>query len=270
MKDHINNLIERLYNYSEKLDKIALFTDKKWVFVDEANNQQSYIFKRDGKFIMSLNGKVNIGAWEYLPEARSILIDRIQDKILLNHAFFDEALMILKYDGAPNKDFFILVDEKKIPDLNILKHLESKVVTNEINIVKTTEKDKIQISLNNDDILTIFTNYFTNYGFIIGFNLYDSGFIKDQMPKDGVYVSKCGKYSINFINGLIEDYVITHIYKLSNGTNLIVKSKQFHMPKEGDLAFDYKGIEASSGKYRIGFLDHLTVNDGRFVKFSYW
>ena len=46
MKQHIKSLIDRLSRYSEKLDNIALFADKKWVLIDENGNQQTYIFKR--------------------------------------------------------------------------------------------------------------------------------------------------------------------------------------------------------------------------------
>lgn len=136
MKQHIKSLIDRLSRYSEKLDNIALFADKKWVLIDENGNQQTYIFKRDGKLIMSLSGKVKMGTWEYLAEAKSILIDRVQDQILLNHAFLDNAVMILKFDGTSNDDLFILVNQNIIPDLEVLSYLNSQL------IAKNKNRDK--------------------------------------------------------------------------------------------------------------------------------
>lgn len=270
MKEHIKNLIVRLGNYNQKLDKIASFADRKWVFIDEASKKHSYIFKRDGKLIMSISGKVTEGAWEYLSEAESILIDRVQDKILLNHAFFDEALMILKYDGSPTEDLFILADEKKIPDLNIINYLNSKVGATKLKVAKTSAKKKIHIRQKSEEVLTIFTNYKEYDDDITGFNVGDTGFIKDRMPQDGLHVSKDGKYNITFNNGSITDYFVAHKYKLSDGTRLIVKSRQFNLPRKGDPAVYENGDPAKSGKFKIGFMNYVTIDNGRINKFSYW
>jgi hypothetical protein len=39
MKLYLNNLVKRLSKFSEKLDNQTLFTDKKWVLIDELGNQ---------------------------------------------------------------------------------------------------------------------------------------------------------------------------------------------------------------------------------------
>lgn len=72
---------------------------------------------------MSLNGSVNIGKWEYLPTAKSLLIDRIADKILLNQYFFDPAVMVLKKDGS-NNDNLILANEILLPNLDVVEYLK--------------------------------------------------------------------------------------------------------------------------------------------------
>jgi hypothetical protein len=66
MKQYLNNLLPRIKQFSESLDKKESFIDTPWVIVDEDLNQQKYIFKRNGELIMSLNGQVSIGKWEYL------------------------------------------------------------------------------------------------------------------------------------------------------------------------------------------------------------
>ena len=123
MNKYLTNLIQRLKEFSANLDKIEFFVDVPWVIVDENLNQQKYIFKRNGDLIMSLNGQVNIGKWELLSAARSILIDRIQDKILLNQNFIDPAVMILKKDGF-NDENLILANQILIPDLNVTEYLK--------------------------------------------------------------------------------------------------------------------------------------------------
>ena len=66
---------------------------------------------------MSKDGQVNMGKWDYLPEAKSLLIDRGKDTILCNEGFIDEAVMILKMDGT-NNNFFVLANENIVPDLD--------------------------------------------------------------------------------------------------------------------------------------------------------
>lgn len=124
MKEHLKSLIKKLSHLSEKLDNTALFTDKKWVLIDNENNQQTHIFKQNGDLIMSKNGKAYVGKWQYLPEAKSILIISDRESLLLNQAFIDSAVMILKYDGAKSNSYFTLADQNQIPDLNVVNYLK--------------------------------------------------------------------------------------------------------------------------------------------------
>src|SRR6266542_5093632 len=139
MKLYINNLIPRLQKFSETLDKKEIFVDIPWVIIDSNFNQQKYIFKRNGEFVMSLNGQVSIGKWEYLSAARSLLIDRIQDQILLNQNFIDPAVMILKRDGLKDENL-ILINEILIPDLNVTDYLK-KLYYRKSNIAATRLKN---------------------------------------------------------------------------------------------------------------------------------
>ena len=123
MKLYLSNLLPRLQEYSLSLDKKEVFVEKPWVIVDENLNQQKYIFRRDGELIMSLNGTVKIGSWEYIAAAKSLLINRIQDKILLNQFFIDPAVMVLKKDGFKDENL-IMANEILIPDLDVTTYLK--------------------------------------------------------------------------------------------------------------------------------------------------
>ena len=100
---------------------MEIFVEKPWVIIDENQNIQKYIFKRNGELIMSLNGQVTVGRWEYLSSAKSLLIDRVQDKMLLNQNFIDPAVMILKKDNLYD-DSLILANEILLPDLNVMNY----------------------------------------------------------------------------------------------------------------------------------------------------
>ena len=64
-------------------------------------------FLRDQRLIMSVNGMVVTGKWE-LPPNGKLLINRLSDRIVLNHQFIDYALMILQESGS-DEDPFLLV-----------------------------------------------------------------------------------------------------------------------------------------------------------------
>ncbi len=121
MKKAIYNLLPRLINYSKHLDKVETFVEKSWLYLDANGKNHEYMFMRDLRLIMSVNGTVVIGKWDLLPNGK-LLIDRVSDKIMLENQFIDDALMILK-KSASEEEPFILVDEKKIPDLDVLKYL---------------------------------------------------------------------------------------------------------------------------------------------------
>jgi hypothetical protein len=121
MKQAIQNLLPRLIKYSKQLDKVEAFVEKSWLYLDNNGKNHEYMFMRDLRLIMSVNGSVVIGKWELLPNGK-LLIDRVSDKIMLENQFIDDAVMILK-KSASEEDPFVLVDEKKIPDLDVLKYL---------------------------------------------------------------------------------------------------------------------------------------------------
>lgn len=123
MKLYLKSVVGQLRKFSATLDKTAILVDKPWAMVDEEQQMQKLIFKKNNELILSRNGQVQIGRWEYLPEAKSILIDRGKDKILCNEAFIDKGIMVLRLDGTENQ-FYILTNENIVPDLDAFRYLK--------------------------------------------------------------------------------------------------------------------------------------------------
>jgi mRNA-degrading endonuclease RelE of RelBE toxin-antitoxin system len=123
MKSHLNSLVKHLSNYSATLEKTSILIDKPWALIDGEFEIQKIIFKKDKELILSKNGQVQIGKWDYFPEAKSLLIDRINDKILCNEAFIDNGVMILRLDGTDSR-FFIFANENVVPDLDANRYLK--------------------------------------------------------------------------------------------------------------------------------------------------
>jgi hypothetical protein len=123
MTELINNILDQIQNYSTSISKKATFLDKPWALVDNEMEIQKLIFQKDKQLILSKNGKVQMGTWEYLAGAKSMLIDRGSDKLLLNEVFINDDVMILKVDGT-NQEFFVLANQNTIPDLDVIGYLE--------------------------------------------------------------------------------------------------------------------------------------------------
>ena len=112
-----------MQKFSASLNKASILIDKPWAMIDEEFEMQKLIFKRNKELILSKNGQVQIGKWDYFPEAKSLLIDRNVDKLLYNEAFIDKGVMILRLDGTDNR-FFMLANENIVPDLDANRYLK--------------------------------------------------------------------------------------------------------------------------------------------------
>lgn len=122
MREYVQNIIPRLLKYSTRLDRLEVFVEKSWVYIDENNNKHQYIFERSGELHMSLNGIVKTGSWKLLT-TNQLLIDRLTDKILLEHVFVEDALLVLKLADTENTPF-ILINKQQLPDLDVKGYLD--------------------------------------------------------------------------------------------------------------------------------------------------
>ncbi|MGI6677873.1 MAG: hypothetical protein ACOX2Q_02000 [Dehalobacterium sp.] len=96
MNEILNYFVKSLAAKSLTLKKKSVLIEKPWTLVDNDGEIQKLIFRRDKGLILSKNGKVTEGAWDYYPEARALLIDRSTDKLLLKEQFIDDNVLILK------------------------------------------------------------------------------------------------------------------------------------------------------------------------------
>ena len=111
MQTFIADIIPKLQRFSQKLDDLSLLTNQHWVVLDELTTSKNvYIFRSNNELLISSNGKVEKGKWEYLGN-NSLLIDRKTDSYLFKYGFFDENVMALKIDGK--EEYAILVNENR-------------------------------------------------------------------------------------------------------------------------------------------------------------
>lgn len=245
MKLYINNLLERLRQFSDSLDKMELFIDIPWIVIDNDSKQQKFIFKRNGQLIMSLNGQVSIGKWEYLSEAKSLLIDRIKDKLLLNQKFIDSAVMVLNRDGIKD-DNLMLINENILPGLDATEYLKKLYYQkNGIVVRELKAGNYLEIS---------------NYSGLIRGN---SVTIEGDPVQDGIFelAQSRKKY-------VIKDSTIVRtlkdVYYQTNRGIITIEQDEFLNPSIGDFVFQFN-LPALDGRYRLGFLRYIKVQNGKII-----
>jgi hypothetical protein len=122
MQTFISDIIPKIQLFSQKLDDLTILTNQHWVVMDEIDKTKNvYIFRKNNELLVSSNGEVEKGRWEYLGN-NSLLIDKKDKSYLFKHGFFDENVLVLKIDGR--EEYAFLVNENKYDgELNSFKRV---------------------------------------------------------------------------------------------------------------------------------------------------
>lgn len=244
----LNNLVNQLKNYSATLEKANLLIDKPWTIIDEDNEIQRLIFKKDKTLVLSKNGQAEIGKWDYFPEAKALLIDRGADKILCNEAYIDEGILILKLDGS-NNNHFILANQNIIPDLNILEYLNNQR-KNKLNLVfyKLADGNRLEIERNEYEALRKGNRVFIN----------------NANVNDGFYSEYTGKKIFEVKNSKIYNIITVNTYITTEGIEIAIHQKANWEISKGDSVYiNSKIIENQLLKLKNG--EKILIQEGKIV-----
>ena len=118
MKAFLFNSLNRFRRYSEELDTMAeirqCLCGKAWLMFNDSGDKEVYIFQEDGRLIISINGNITRGSWEYLSVNNSIAISASNQAYMVHPAFLDNILFALQVDGTENYAF--LIDQNNAQD----------------------------------------------------------------------------------------------------------------------------------------------------------
>lgn len=255
MKLYISNILPRLKNHTRSLSEKEVFVDKPWVMIDENNNTQKYIFQRNGDLIMSYNGQAEIGKWQYIKSANSILIDRNKDKLLLNQGFLNKVVMVLKKDGYSDKSaksLMVLANEKLLPNLDIDSYL--------IKLHRRLNFIKIEMT-NKGQELEIVNCY--NYYDYLGKKVFID---YEDVPDQSIFIKE-NTVELVIVDSKISRAFMRKEYETPQGKIYIDESSDgyYSKIKRGNEVYDENLNSAPDGKYRINWLKRIKVRNGRVV-----
>ncbi len=147
MQTYFADIIPRIKRFSEELNTTTLLKNQHWVIIDDIKmSKVVYIFRDNNELLISQNGKVTKGKWEYLGN-KSLLIDKGEDSYLLKQGFLDQHVLALKVDS--DEKYLFLVNENKFDgELNTIdkvigflkqKYLKGELFGNAELLKNTTE-----------------------------------------------------------------------------------------------------------------------------------
>jgi hypothetical protein len=251
MKIFLQHIIVELRNYSKRLDKESILIDKPWALIDSDLEIQKLIFKKNKELIMSKNGKVTVGKWDYLAEAKSLLIDRGRDKILCNEGFIDRGVLILKMDGT-NNNFFVLANENIVPDLDVYTYLK-KLRYRNLNIIsrKLTDGKTLEIIIGENEY----------EGPKIGMNVT----IEAEYVSDGIYKTEEWNRKYVVKNSMIASIIHEVTYKTKDGIEIMVEQKIQEYYLKGEKVW-INEKQAENREYRVIGARNIVVKEGKILK----
>ncbi len=264
---YLLDIIPKIQAYSKKLDETSLLTNQHWVSVSEIENSKTvFIFRPNEQLLISDNGKIERGKWEYIG-SNSLIIDRNSESFLFKHGFLDESVLALKVDGTDKYALFINETKygKEINNKNdVVNFLESKYLKK--NSPNLASDNKQNGSLNDkrlgsvelvDGGHLIFYPMQQNQTFIIeGCSVLLNG----KKPKDGLYKSIINK-RFEVQDGILINEFFIERHEQQNGDVIEVDGHRMQGSKKGSRVW-LRNQPAPNGQYKVGFFSKITVSNG--------
>ncbi len=126
MVEYIKNIIPRIKNYSQKVDKEELLIGKTWVWVGFDQGYTTFHFLRDNRLLISQLGNVQEGKWEFIGNNQLLNVKGEGFNVLLNHGILFEGVLIMQKQGVLD-NFEVLYDEQIVKDGDVINYIDAKI-----------------------------------------------------------------------------------------------------------------------------------------------
>ncbi|WP_312825688.1 hypothetical protein [Epilithonimonas sp.] len=129
MKTYFADIIPKIKKFSKRLDDLTILMNQHWISLEDINEvKRVFIFRNENKLLISKNGIVEKGSWEYLGND-SLLLEMSEGNYLFKKDFIDENLIAFKQDSTDR--YVLFINETKFHnELNniddVVRFLENK------------------------------------------------------------------------------------------------------------------------------------------------
>lgn len=111
MKTYLLDILNKYNRFSESLDVKTILCNKSWLAFNDTGDKELYIFQENGSLIVSINGKVTNGTWQYISTNKSIILSFKGQAYMLHPSFFDKTIFALQQDGTNR--YVFMIDEQQ-------------------------------------------------------------------------------------------------------------------------------------------------------------
>ena len=264
---YLLDIIPKIQAYSKKLDEASLLTNQHWVSVSEIENSKIvYIFRPNEELLISDNGKIERGKWEYLG-SNSLIIDRLTESFLFKHGFLDESVLALKVDGTDT--YALFVNETKYgKEINnkkdVIKFLEAKYLNKKTenlgseyqNAGNLNDKRVGSVQLEDSGELIFYSTEKNQTCIIEGCFVLLNG----TKPKNGLYKSKQSK-RFEVDNGILVNEFHIEKHEQQNGDVIEIDVHRMQTTKKGSRVWIHNQ-PVPDGQYKAGFFSSINVLNG--------
>jgi hypothetical protein len=102
LDDAMDYVLSKVLEWSEDLYEEQYYLAKRWLEVREDENFHEavlHIFNEGGEYLVSIDGNIQRGAWRFLPESNTFIIEMMGRSELYDLAFLNEDYFVLMKHG---------------------------------------------------------------------------------------------------------------------------------------------------------------------------
>ncbi len=119
MRTYLFDKLSKIKQFNDKLDELTevkrRLCNKPWLVFNEGNEREIYKFREDGSIVISINGSVTKGTWEFDSTDKTIIITTSSHSIMVHPGIIEDSILGLQVDGTNQCAF--LIDELSANDL---------------------------------------------------------------------------------------------------------------------------------------------------------
>ncbi len=156
MKTFIVNSVKGVVDQKKKFDVTSKLMGREWrMLSDDPGVNCKYIFLKDGKLVLSVNGISTYTTWQ-MATPTAIIMDEGVGTFLYKIFHLDEDIIVLNLDGTENYCFLINDASAKIATLSfediqwyLFRHFDIDMLSEE---QKRLNKGKLDVTLRNKEL----------------------------------------------------------------------------------------------------------------------
>ena len=145
----IQKVLSQVKKTQDKISDISLLSNKSWVLNSTNNIHEVWILRKDNTLLISKNGIVETGSWNYFIESKSLYLELGDEKKLFSQVIVDDLNLSIKLDGT---DEIITFEDEVLKKSNDTEIVYNDDCVSEKTIVEPTKEEVLKNTIDEEII----------------------------------------------------------------------------------------------------------------------